>query len=216
MAAIKSQGATLKVSTATAAADNISGITKASPGVVSATAHGIASGSIVTIESVVGMVEVNDRAYVAYNDASPTPTGTFQLKGVDTSAYTTYGSGGTATAHTMTEIGQVTSVEGFNGQSTEIDSTHLRSTAKEFMIGLQDFGTVTLGVTLYQGDAGQAKLRSLKATAAIGTFSITLSDGYIAAFRGFVQSFSFGGVTPDGVVTGQVQIRVSGEPAWFA
>jgi hypothetical protein len=158
------------------------------------------------------MTQVNDRAFVTASAAS----GTFELKGIDTSGYTAYTSGGTATEQTMTEIGQVTSIEGFNGQSSEIDTTHLRSTAKEYLLGLQDFGTVTLNVLLASGDTGQAKLRSLKAAATIGTFSLTLSDGTIAAFRGFVQSFSFGGVTPDGAVTGSVQIRVSGEPAWFA
>jgi hypothetical protein len=212
MAAIKSQNALLKVSTATITADNISAITGANPGVVSSASHGMAAGAIAVLASIGGMTQLNDRAFVVGSPAS----GTFELKGVDTSGYSAYTSGGTATEQTMTEVGQVNSIEGFNGQSTEIDTTHLRSTAKEFLIGLQDFGTVSLGLLLASGDAGQAKLRALKASAAIGTFSLTLSDGTIAAFRGFVQSFSFGGLTPDGAVTAQVQIRVSGEPAWFA
>lgn len=209
--AIKSQNTTLKVSTAEAAADTISGLTAASPGVVTATAHGISNGAVITISGVVGMVEVNDRAFVADSVA----TNTINLKGVDTSGYTAWSSGGSVIAHTMTEIGQVRSFGGFDGSASEIDTTHLRSTAKEFMVGLQDFGNCQFTIS-HITDTGQAKLRALKATAAIGTFSCTLSDGRICAFRGYVQTYTLDSLTPDSSVTGTVTIRVTGEPAWFA
>jgi hypothetical protein len=200
--AIKSQQAALRVSTATAAA---------APPVVTAAGHGIANGAIVTVAAVVGMIEVNDRSYVVANQA----TNTVELKGVDGTTYTAYASGGTLTAHTMTEVGSIRALSGFDGQASEIDTTHLRSTAKEFLIGLQDFGNVELGIFLVS-DAGQARLRALKATASVGTFSITLSDGTVAAFQALVRSFSFDTGGPDGAVTGSVSLRVTGEPAWFA
>lgn len=209
--AIKSQNTKLRVSTATAAADTITGITAASPPVVTAVAHGISNGAIVTVASVAGMIEVNDRAFVVANQA----TDTVELKGIEGAGYTAYSSGGTLTAHTMTDIGEVKSFGGFDGSAPEIDTTHIRSTAKEYLIGLQDFGTVSLGISLVT-DAGQAKLRALKATGAIGTFSCELSDGRVCAFRGYVQTFTLDPLTPDSSVTGSVTIRVTGEPAWFA
>lgn len=209
--AIKSQTTLLRVSTASAAADVISAATAANPVVLTATAHGIADGAIATVASVAGMVELNDRAYVVDNPAA----NTVELKGIDGAAYTAYTSGGTLTEHTMTEVAQIRSLAGFDGQSAEIDTTHLRSRAKEYLIGLQDFGQVTLSLFLIS-DAGQARLRSLKSSASIGVFSITLSDGSIAAFRALVKQFSFEEVTPDGAVSGQVVLRVTGEPSWFA
>lgn len=209
--AVKAQQTYLSVSTAEAAADNISGITAANPPVVTATGHGITDGTVVTISGVGGMVEVNDRAFVVDSAA----TNSFELKGEDASDYTAYTSGGQAVAHTMAEVGNVTSLDGFDGEATETDTTHLRSRAKEFFVGLQDFGNVTLQLQVVS-DAGQAKLRSLKRFQEVGVFSITLSDGSRAAFRGYVKSFSFSGINPDGVVTGSVTIRVTGEPAWFA
>jgi hypothetical protein len=209
--AIKSQQAALRVSTATAAADVITAITAAAPPVVTSATHGIANGAIITIAGVSGMIEVNNRAYVVANQA----TNTVELKGVDGLLYTPYGSGGTMVAHTMTEVGSIRALSGFDGQASEIDTTHLRSTAKEFLIGLQDFGNVELGMFLVS-DAGQTKLRSLKSTASIGTFSITLSDGTVAAFQALVRSCTFDTGGPDGAVTSSVSLRVTGEPAWFA
>jgi hypothetical protein len=74
----------------------ISGITKANPGVVTATAHGYSDGDFVIISAVAGMTQVNGKTYKV---ASKT-TNTFELQdvdgnNVDTSGYSTYSSAGT-------------------------------------------------------------------------------------------------------------------------
>ncbi len=207
----KAQNSYISVSTATAAADVITAITAASPPVVTATAHGITNGAIVSISGVVGMVEVNDRAFVVANQA----TNTVELKGVEGLAYSAYTSGGSMIAHTMTEVGEVKSISGFDGTSSEIDVTHLRSRAKEFLQGLQDFGNVTLNLNT-KTDTGQARLRALKAGQTVGTFSVNDSEGLVAAFRGNVMSFNFDLSGADAAEMSSVTIRVTGEPAWFA
>ena len=75
----------------------ISGITKANPGVVTATAHGYSNGDFVVISAVAGMTQVNGKTYKVSNKA----TNTFELQdvdgsNVDTSGYSTYSSAGTA------------------------------------------------------------------------------------------------------------------------
>jgi len=70
----------------------ISAITKANPAVVTATSHGYSNGNHVWINNVVGMTEVNGRRYTVAN----VTTHTFQLSGVDSTNYTTYGSNGDA------------------------------------------------------------------------------------------------------------------------
>lgn len=214
--AIRSQQAYISVSTAEAAADTITGLTNANPGVVTAAAHGIANGAIVSISGVAGMVQVNNRAFVVANQA----TNTFELKGVDTSTtqgYSAYTSGGQAVAHTMTEVGEVRSISAFDGEATEIDITHLRSYGKEYLSGLQEFGNVALTLWLPSGtDTGQARLRALKDAGTTGTFSITLSNGQVAAFRGIVKSFALSGLEVDGAVQASCAVKVSNAPAWFA
>jgi len=70
----------------------ITGITQANPGVVTTSApHGYSNGDSVIITGVVGMTEVNNQEFVVANQTATT----FELFGVDTSAYTAYSSAGT-------------------------------------------------------------------------------------------------------------------------
>lgn len=90
----------------------ISAITKASPGVVTATAHPFSDGDIIRITNVGGMTEVNGKIYKVANKA----TNTFELNtradaNVDTSAFTTYQSGGQARER-VTTISGLTHLEG--------------------------------------------------------------------------------------------------------
>jgi hypothetical protein len=79
----------------------VTAITAANPASVTATAHGFSTNDIITLAAVVGMTEVNTIAYtITVVDAN-----TFTL-GVDSTAYTAYTSGGTATkggAHGLSE-----------------------------------------------------------------------------------------------------------------
>lgn len=75
----------------------ITGITRASPGVVSATAHGFSDGDQVRIVDVVGMTDVNNKVFTVHAPA----TDSFSLRDKldstdwDTTAYDVYVSGGT-------------------------------------------------------------------------------------------------------------------------
>jgi hypothetical protein len=68
----------------------ITAITKASTAVVTCYGHSFPNGTSILIRDVEGMVEVNDRIYTTAN----VTTDTFQLTGVNSSAYTTYTTGG--------------------------------------------------------------------------------------------------------------------------
>lgn len=71
----------------------ITGITKANPAVVTATAHGLATGDNGLVSGVGGMTEVNDRRFtITKIDAD-----SFSLDGEDSTGHTTYTSGGTMT-----------------------------------------------------------------------------------------------------------------------
>lgn len=77
----------------TATPQNITGITKANPAVVTyAGSDTYANGDRVWISGVVGMVEVNNREFTVAN--VDTGANTFELSGVNSTSYTTYSSGG--------------------------------------------------------------------------------------------------------------------------
>lgn len=213
----KSQQAYLSVATAVTAAKTITGLTNANPGVVTSTAHGLANGSVGIITGVVGTVQVNNRAFVIANQA----TNTFELKGVDTTTaqgYGTYTSGGIFTPSTMTEVGEVSGItSAFDGEASDIDVTHLRSTGKEFLVGLLDAGNVAMTLWLpAASDAGQTRLRNLREVQSSAAMTITLASGQVAAFVGLVKSFALTGLVVDGAVQASCAIKVSNQPAWFA
>jgi len=81
---------------------NITAINQANPAVVFSAAHGFSTGNTVNITGVVGMTEVNDRVFKI---TVLTPN-TFELDAEDSTAYTAYAGGGTATLETSaTTIG---------------------------------------------------------------------------------------------------------------
>lgn len=69
---------------------SITGATQANPVVITSNSHGLSNGDIVSIASVVGMTEINDRQFVV----SGATTNTFQLLGEDGTGHTAYTSGG--------------------------------------------------------------------------------------------------------------------------
>lgn len=76
----------------TEAAKTITAATAANPVVITSAAHGFSNGDEVQIDSVVGMTQLNGRRFTV----AGVTANTFQLSGIDGSAYTAYSSGGTA------------------------------------------------------------------------------------------------------------------------
>lgn len=116
---------------------------------------------------------------------------------------------------TFTEVKEVVSFNGFDGQAAEIDVTHLQSTAKEFIMGLQDFGTFSCDVNYLSADPGQVAMRAAKATREIQTFRLTFSDTKTATFNGYVLSAPISGGV-DAKVDGSFSIRITGDVTFSA
>lgn len=105
----------------------ITGITQASPGVITSNGHGFSNGDHVVVASVSGMTELNNREYVVANITANTFTLTDNITSVavNTTSYTAYSSGGTAakiyelTSHIGQRQGLITAVTQNNpGQVT--------------------------------------------------------------------------------------------------
>ena len=116
---------------------------------------------------------------------------------------------------TYTEVGEIVSFTGFDGQASETDVTHLTSTAKEFLMGLQDFGTLSLECNHLQADAGQVLMRSAKASGLVQDFKCTFSDTKTAIFKGYVLSNPLSGGV-DAKVGGSFNIRITGAVVFSA
>lgn len=111
---------------------------------------------------------------------------------------------------TWLEVKEVTNFQGFDGQAAEIDVTHMKSPAKEYLPGLQDFGNFQLDVNYLPDDPGQEELRDAKASGEVLTFRLTLSEGTIYTWDSYVMSSPISAGV-DAKVDGSFQLRVTGD-----
>lgn len=109
-----------------------------------------------------------------------------------------------------TIIGNLKTFSGFDGEAGELDVTNLVSTAKEYISGLQDFGSFNVEWDNDYGDAGQGLLRAAQAAGSTKKFLLTLPDGSTAAFDAIVKNAQTisGGV--DASITGGATLKISG------
>lgn len=173
----------VSIQSALAAADTIVSISKASPGVVTATAHGMSNGDYVKL-SVLGMREVDARVF---RIASVT-TDTFALEGEDTTDYSTFISG---TAEKITfgiNMTTAVSLNGAGGDFDFIDTTTIHGNAKSQVPGLPNAGTYNFENLWDPADAALAAMntasknraqRAVKFHFEGGTGPVVVFNGYI-------------------------------------
>lgn len=202
--AISAQGSTLEIGTGSGSAKNITAVADGYPTIITSASHGLSNGDVVTIASVGGITGMNGNSYVISN----VTTNTFAVEFNSTGG--SYTSGGTATPVSWTAIGNLISFDGFDGEASEIDTTNLSSTAKEFITGLQDFGGFSLEWDVDYADAGQAAMKAAQASGAIKNFKLTYPNDDTATFQGLVKNASkvSGGV--DQKRSGGANIKITG------
>jgi len=183
----------------------ITGISAANPAVVTSTAHGLATGDVVTIAAVVGMTQVNGQSYVIKNLTA----NTFELVGCNSTSFTAYTSGGTATPFTFLESNEHKSYTVSPGQASDIDKTTMISTAKEFGVGLSDTGTFDVELNYVEADVAQVEMKIGLLDSSERWFRIIKRNGGISAMKGSVRSLSETGAV-DGIFTGSLSVRLSG------
>lgn len=95
------------------------------------------------------------------------------------------------------------------GTATEIDVTTLCSTAKEFRLGLEDSGTMTVTGHWKQGNPAHAVIRTAASDKQTRLIEVTFEDGSIFKALAFVSQRSWSAAV-DGVVTATYNFRLTG------
>lgn len=96
-----------------------------------------------------------------------------------------------------------------SGAATEIDVTTICSTAKEFRLGLEDPGTMTVNGHWKQGHPAHTVIRTASSDKQTRLIKVTFEDGSIFRALAFVQQRSFNAAV-DGVVTATYNFRLTG------
>lgn len=113
----------------------------------------------------------------------------------------------TPASATLDCIGREIQYQG--GTATEVDVTTFCSTAKEFRLGLEDSGTMSVTGHWKQGNAAHGVIRTAATDKQTRLITVTFEDGSIFKCLAFVAQRSFSAAV-DGVVTATYQFRITG------
>ena len=109
------------------------------------------------------------------------------------------------------EIANITSFTGFDGEAPEIDVSNLQSLAKEFILGLTDGGGgFTLEIHPEYGDTGQDALRAAEMSGVASAFVLTLADNTTISFQALVKNAHNLNGSVDSALSGNCTLKVTG------
>lgn len=113
---------------------------------------------------------------------------------------------------TFEDLGCVQSFNISGGGRTEIDTTCIGSTSKEFKLGLKDNGTVSVEILYNASSAGQALVDSSYDSNDAYYFEVVYTDTstITKTFQGFVMNQSLDN-SVDEVVRQTIEIKITGE-----
>lgn len=210
--AISAQGSTLQIGTGSGGAKTITGVAVGSPTILTSAAHGFTNGDVVVMSANFAGANAASLNSKTYTVKSKT-TNTFAVE-EDTTGLTITAGTATATPTALTTIGNVKSFSGFDGQASELDRTNFASTAKEFVLGLVDFGQFSFDVDYDYTDAGQAAVLAAQASGLLKTFKLTLPDTHTATFSAYVKRLPTAGGVDQIVKRSGATLRISGSVTW--
>lgn len=204
--AISAQGSKLEISSTAGAAKTITAIALGFPTILTMAAHGMSNGDVVTLAGLTGadMALLNGQTAVVKNRTANTIAVDIDTTGKTVTA------AGNATPLTWVKIKNLISFSGFDGQAGELDVTDMDSTAKEFLLGLQDFGTFSFDVNKDFTDAGQVALDAAKQASSVKSFKLTLPNGRTATFSAYPKNSPLSGGVDAVLKSSGIQLRITG------
>jgi hypothetical protein len=206
------RNATVEMQSALGSDITITGITAASPAVVTAT-NSLSNGDLVVITGVVGMTQINNRVVRV---SSVSGTG-FTCEGLDASGFSAYVSGGVGNeVTTLLSFDNVSQIDLPDSAPDELDVTAVSDDERQIVFGHASAQKGTMSLIADPLNAAVVEAAVASAAGTRRAFKITLQSGYVAIFNAYVSGgtgFS-GGVGAAGTSTLSLTLR--NKPQWFA
>lgn len=196
---------------ALAAAVTITGISKASPAVVTVASSAPATGAYVIL-TVQGMTQLNGRVARVTNLTGTT----FELEDIDSTAFDTFSSGSFQVVTFGTSITTATSISASGGDFDFIDTTTIHDAARTQVPGLANASSFSFDNIWDTADAGLTAMKAASDTQAQRAFLFTFASGQIMVFNGYVGASLLPGGQAQGLVTTQTTITMFGAPTYYA
>lgn len=201
----------IAIQSALAAADTITAITKANPGVASSTAHGMTSGMYAKL-TVQGMHQLDGRVARVDNEAA----NTWELEGIDTTLFDTFSSGSSEAITFGTSLTSAVSVTASGGDFDFIDVTTIHDNVKKQIPGLANPATFSFECIWDVSDAGLVALKAASDSQEQRAFKFTFANGQILVFTGYVGCTLLPTGGAQEVVKTSVVITMFGRPTVYA
>ena len=207
------RNAVVQIQTALASAKTITGITKVTEAVITAT-HDYSVGDYILIEAVGGMTQINNRV-VRVKSVSTTVS--FVAEGLDSTDFTAYTSGGTAKKITLgASFDNITQLDLPDGAPDEVDVTTIHDDEKQIEFGHQSAQKGTLSLIANPLATAVVEVQTASTALERRAFLVTLASGQKALFNAYCAGGSgfSGGVGAAG--TAQISLTLRNKPQWFA
>lgn len=208
---VKWSNVQVAIQSALATADTITAVSKASPGVASATGHGLADGAFVKLAAE-GMHQIDGRVFRVDSPAADT----FALEGEDTTLYDTFTTG---TAQEITfgiNMSTATGLTASGGDFDFIDVTTIHDNVRKQVPGIASAATYSFENLWDPSDPALIALKVASDNQAQRAIKFTFAGGQIVTFNGYVGCTLLPtGTAQDKVIT-QVVITMFGRPTIYA
>jgi hypothetical protein len=200
----------INVQTALGAAKTITAITKANPGVVTSTSHGLANGTYVLL-SIVGMFELDQ---VVARVANQT-TNTFELEGIDTTTYNTFVSG---SAYAITFGSSMSTAQGVNvsgGEPEFVDITTVHDNVRKRAPTVVSPMTMSIESFYDPSNAALAQLATATRTKTTRAILLTFANSTKMVGSAFVAAAGVPTGTAQDIVKTPVSLEFQGLPTVY-
>lgn len=208
---VKWSNVQVAIQSALAAADTITAITKASPGVVSSTSHGISDGTFVKITAT-GMHQVDQRVFRVDNSAA----NAFDLEGENTTAYDTFATG-TAEAITFgTTMATAVALTASGGDFDFLDITTIHDNVRKQVPGIASAASYSFECLWDPSDTALLALKTASDNQSQRAIKFQFAGGQIVVFTGYVGCTLLPTGTAQDVVKTNVVLTMHGRPTIYA
>ncbi len=199
------------IESAAGANKTITAITKANPGVVTSTAHGLSNGAYVKL-TVQGMYQVDARVFRIANVAA----NTFELEGENTTADDTFTSG-TANEITFgTTLATATGLTAGGGEFDFLDITTIHDNVRKQIPGLASAATYTFENLWDPADAGLVALKAASDNQSQKATRFTFASGGKVVFLGYIGATLLPVGNAQDIVKTPTTITMFGKPTVYS
>lgn len=181
MANVRGRNVRVEIAATYASDVTVTAVTLASPGVATATSHGLANDTVGYFYDVAGMSQLEKQACRVKNQA----TNTFELQGLNTTGYSAFTSGKFKPVATWATLAEATSYSIGGGASDKLDVTTLLDIVRREEQGL--LPTQNVGMNVIAQDTPSAAMLLLESavqTQGLVVVRVTLGNGAVRVFTG--------------------------------